>query len=72
VKPSKDVNERYIDPEPLVAIWPLRMPVNGGAVVSTVEAPGVPLGAAGPAHRKIARAPVAATDDATAAGAAAE
>jgi murein DD-endopeptidase MepM/ murein hydrolase activator NlpD len=73
VKPSKDVPERYIDPEPLVALWPLRMPINGATVVTTAAAPGVPLGAAGPAHRKIARAPVAPpSDDASAAGAAAE
>ena len=59
VKPSADVPERYIDPEPLVALWPLRMPINGTAMVSAEAAPGVPLGAAGPKRHKIARAPLA-------------
>lgn len=66
VKPSADVVERYIDPEPLVALWPLRMPVNGSAMVSAEAAPGVPLGAAGGRSKrhKIARAAVPApTDD---------
>ena len=47
VKPSADVPERFIDPEPLIALWPLRMPVSGGAMLATSAAPGVPLGAAG-------------------------
>ncbi|HWE31077.1 MAG TPA: M23 family metallopeptidase [Polyangia bacterium] len=71
VKPSAEVVERYIDPEPLVALWPLRMPIdNNSAMVTASAAPGVPLGAAGgrPHHHKIARAPVQApTDDAAAA-----
>lgn len=73
VKPSADVVERYIDPEPLVALWPLRMPVNGTgvAMVTASAAPGVPLGAAGgrPHRHRVARAPIAppATDDAAAA-----
>jgi murein DD-endopeptidase MepM/ murein hydrolase activator NlpD len=70
VKPSADQVERYIDPEPLVALWPLRMPVNGTAMVSAEAAPGVPLGAAGGRSKrhKIARAVVPApADDAAAA-----
>ncbi len=72
VKPSADVPERYIDPEPLVALWPLRMPVNGGgAMVTASAAPGVPLGAGGTKRHshKVARAPQvdAPNDDATAA-----
>jgi murein DD-endopeptidase MepM/ murein hydrolase activator NlpD len=47
VKPSAQLPEQYVDPEPLIALWPLRMPVGGGAMVSASEAPGVPLGAAG-------------------------
>ncbi|HEX8952414.1 MAG TPA: M23 family metallopeptidase, partial [Polyangia bacterium] len=47
VKPSAEVVERYIDPEPLVALWPLRMPIGDGAMVTAQAAPGVPLGAAG-------------------------
>jgi murein DD-endopeptidase MepM/ murein hydrolase activator NlpD len=46
VKPASDAVEQYIDPEPLVALWPIRMPVNGAAVVTTQTAPGVPLGSA--------------------------
>jgi hypothetical protein len=58
VKPSAQLPERYIDPEPLVALWPLRMPIGGGSIVTAQAAPGVPLGAAGrPSHRhKLARA----------------
>ena len=65
VKPSAEQVERYIDPEPLVALWPLRMPINGTAMVTASAAPGVPLGAAGGrAHRhKIARAPVETPND---------
>jgi hypothetical protein len=72
VKPSANVNERYIDPEPLVALWPLRMPINGTAMVSAEAAPGVPLGAAGRPKHKLAHAAVPAPgdDDATAAAAA--
>ncbi len=69
VKPSADQPERYIDPEPLVALWPLRMPVEGGAMVSAEAAPGVPLGAAGrPSHHhKLARVVATPSDDASAA-----
>jgi murein DD-endopeptidase MepM/ murein hydrolase activator NlpD len=60
VKPSRELPEQYIDPEPLIALWPLRVPVQGGVMVSAEAAPGVPLGAAGRTHhRKIARAPIA-------------
>jgi murein DD-endopeptidase MepM/ murein hydrolase activator NlpD len=70
VKPSAQVPERYIDPEPLVALWPLRMPINGAAMVTASAAPGVPLGAAGrKSHKKLAKisdtSPV--VEDATAA-----
>jgi hypothetical protein len=50
VKPSAAVPEQYIDPEPLIALWPLRVPVQGGAMVSAEAAPGVPLGAGGRAR----------------------
>jgi len=64
VKPSAEQVERYIDPEPLVALWPLRMPINGTAMVTASAAPGVPLGAAGGRpHHKIARAPVETPND---------
>lgn len=65
VKPSSDVPERYIDPEPLIALWPLRMPVSGGAMLATSAAPGVPLGAAGrPRHSRVRHAHAAPADDA--------
>jgi murein DD-endopeptidase MepM/ murein hydrolase activator NlpD len=43
-----DGHERYIDPEPLVALWPLRIPVDGSEVglVTTTSQPGMPLGSA--------------------------
>jgi hypothetical protein len=50
VKPSALVPEQYIDPEPLIALWPVRVPVQGGAMVSVEAAPGVPLGVGG--HHK--------------------
>src|SRR5262249_41388489 len=30
VRPTKEGPERYIDPEPLIALWPLRVPLDGG------------------------------------------
>jgi murein DD-endopeptidase MepM/ murein hydrolase activator NlpD len=51
VKPAALVNEQYIDPEPLVALWPLRISVSGGAMVTASAAPGVPLGARPRHHR---------------------
>ena len=48
VRPSPEGHERYIDPEPLIALWPLRVPVDGSEVglVTITAAPGVPLGSA--------------------------
>jgi len=48
VRPGKDWPERYIDPEPLIALWPLRVPVDGSEVgmVNTVAPVGAPLGSA--------------------------
>jgi hypothetical protein len=48
VKPGKDWPERYMDPEPLIAIWPLHIPLDGSelGLVTTVARPGVPLGSA--------------------------
>lgn len=46
VKPAKNAPERFIDPEPLIALWPLRVPVAGQVgIVQTEAAPGVPRGA---------------------------
>ena len=69
VKPSGETPERYIDPEPLVALWPLRMPIGATAMVTAQAAPGVPLGAAGGRshHHKMARASDTASDDGAAA-----
>ena len=46
IRPSPDRPEKYFDPEPLVALWPLRVPVEGSeaGLVTTVAEPGVPLG----------------------------
>ncbi|HET6150233.1 MAG TPA: M23 family metallopeptidase [Polyangia bacterium] len=48
VKPGKDWPEKYMDPEPLIALWPLHIPLDGSEVglVTTVARPGVPLGSA--------------------------
>jgi murein DD-endopeptidase MepM/ murein hydrolase activator NlpD len=48
IRPSKDWYEKYIDPEPLIALWPLRVPLDGSEVglVTTTGQPGVPLGSA--------------------------
>lgn len=56
IRPMKDGPERYIDPEPLVALWPLRVPVDGSEVgwVTTLAEPGVPLGSQNlrPGHKR--------------------
>jgi len=48
VRPYKDGPERYLDPEPLIALWPVRVPVDGGeaGLVTTLARPGWPLGSA--------------------------
>lgn len=53
VKPSKNARERYLDPEPLIAIWPLWLPNENmvGGKLSEAE-PGLPVRANGPAKRK--------------------
>ncbi len=52
-RPSKG-RERYLDPEPLIAIWPLWLPKDGtDGHVSTANEPGIPV--RGPAHRKQTR-----------------
>jgi murein DD-endopeptidase MepM/ murein hydrolase activator NlpD len=50
VKPSKELPEHYIDPEPLIALWPLRLPVQGDTnamAVNAQAAPGVTRGQSG-------------------------
>jgi murein DD-endopeptidase MepM/ murein hydrolase activator NlpD len=53
VRRESDGLEQYVDPEPLIALWPLHVPVGAGgvAVVTTSGPPGVPLGSA-VGHRK--------------------
>jgi murein DD-endopeptidase MepM/ murein hydrolase activator NlpD len=48
VRPASNWPEQYVDPEPLIALWPLRIPLEGSpvALVSTAGKPGVPLGGA--------------------------
>ena len=48
VRPSPLLTEQYIDPEPLIALWPLRLSVPGSlaGAVNASAAPGVPLGSA--------------------------
>src|SRR5262249_27021950 len=45
VKPSKYAHERYIDPEPLIAIWPLWIANDNasGGHMTTEVAPGLPV-----------------------------
>jgi murein DD-endopeptidase MepM/ murein hydrolase activator NlpD len=46
IRTTPDRPEKYFDPEPLMALWPLRVPINGteAGLVTTIAAPGVPLG----------------------------
>jgi murein DD-endopeptidase MepM/ murein hydrolase activator NlpD len=46
IRLSEDRPEKYIDPEPLIALWPLRVPVDGTEVglVTITGQVGVPLG----------------------------
>ncbi|HKE14302.1 MAG TPA: M23 family metallopeptidase [Kofleriaceae bacterium] len=46
VKPTPSSREIYMDPEPLIALWPLRVPRETGGADAAWD-PGVPLGAAG-------------------------
>jgi murein DD-endopeptidase MepM/ murein hydrolase activator NlpD len=53
VKPASNMKEQYIDPEALIAIWPLRLPVTATAgVLVASAAPGVPRGAASRSYAK--------------------
>jgi hypothetical protein len=56
IRSWKDGPERYVDPEPLIALWPLRVPIEGTEVglVTTLAEVGMPLGSApgGPASRR--------------------
>jgi murein DD-endopeptidase MepM/ murein hydrolase activator NlpD len=56
VKPSTELPERYVDPEPLIALWPIR--VGTGRVVGIVAdaKPGFPRGSGGHKKKTQARA----------------
>jgi murein DD-endopeptidase MepM/ murein hydrolase activator NlpD len=57
VRPSSALPEKYIDPEPLIALWPLRIPLGESNVILAAQAaPGVPLGAH-KRHRRAQRDP---------------
>ena len=63
VRPSKELVEQYIDPEPLIALWPLRIPV--GPTISTaaaVSAAAAPAFVHGAAHKKRAHKAAKASD----------
>ena len=47
--PGPGAHEIYMDPEPLIALWPLKIPRWGGGADAAFE-PGVPRGAAGRTH----------------------
>jgi murein DD-endopeptidase MepM/ murein hydrolase activator NlpD len=46
IRPSKDGPEKYVDPEPLISLWALRVPLDGSEIglVTTEAEVGVPLG----------------------------
>lgn len=56
VKPPDRARERYVDPESLLAIWPLWIVEDGKGRMSTAEPPGVPVRVPHPKRR--APAPV--------------
>jgi murein DD-endopeptidase MepM/ murein hydrolase activator NlpD len=62
VRTSKHTYERYLDPEPLIAIWPLWIPNESrtGGRVSTDPEPGMPVRAGGKRRPRAAPATVAA------------
>jgi murein DD-endopeptidase MepM/ murein hydrolase activator NlpD len=73
VKTSKHVHERYLDPEPLIAIWPLWIPneENKGGRVSMTEEPGIPQRGSHPGRKRAKKraesAPAPSTADAASA-----
>ena len=62
VRPSVSATEKYMDPEPLIALWPLRLATGDTSGMLTARAaPGVPHGAA--SRRPHHHAAVAPADD---------
>jgi murein DD-endopeptidase MepM/ murein hydrolase activator NlpD len=77
VRPSLSMPDKYMDPEPLIALWPLRIPVDeSSGVVTSHVAPGVPLGASTkhkkPHHHHGAAASASAAEASTDEGTASE
>lgn len=63
VRTSKHVRERYLDPEPLIAIWPLWLPDgSGGGRLSTAPEPGMPVRATGTRRKRREADPGTLTD----------
>ena len=70
VRPSAQSIEKFMDPEPLIALWPLRISVGEAAdavTVTTHIAPGVPHGAARKRHKSRRAEPAPVEDPAAAA-----
>jgi murein DD-endopeptidase MepM/ murein hydrolase activator NlpD len=62
VRPATGSTETYMDPEPLIALWPLRIAVDeNNETVTTRVAPGVPRGAA--TKKKKSKSADVASDD---------
>jgi hypothetical protein len=57
VKPPAGSRERYLDPEPLIAIWPLWIVEDGKGHMSTAEPPGIPVRAPARARHVAASPP---------------
>ncbi len=56
VRPAANLPEKYMDPEPLIALWPLRFRIGeSSAVVAAQVPPGVPHGAAPNRKHKASR-----------------
>ena len=68
VKPAERLERKFVDPEPLIALWPLKKPIGcgTGSTVSTTEPPGFVRGAANRRRRSRAelRREVASDDSA--------
>jgi murein DD-endopeptidase MepM/ murein hydrolase activator NlpD len=43
VKPTNSTFERYLDPEPLIAIWPLWIPKDANTGTLSTDEPGLPV-----------------------------
>ncbi len=57
VRAGADAPEQFIDPEPLIALWPVSIPIYGttGSIASAHVVPGRPVGANKRAPRRVRR-----------------